>query len=120
MTYQVVHRTTYKYKHPVSFGNHAVYLAPRSEAHQRCESYELVVTPPPATFSERRDYFGNRVSLFTIQEPHEELAIEARSMVTIDGEASYSPSSCFFWASNSASVSAPSRCRVLSLSSRAS
>ena len=87
MTYRVVHRTTYKYKHPVSFGNHAVYLAPRSEAHQRCESYELVVTPPPATFSERRDYFGNRVSLFTIQEPHEELAIEARSMVTMDGEA---------------------------------
>jgi transglutaminase-like putative cysteine protease len=87
MTYQIVHRTTYKYKHPVSFGNHAVYLAPRSDAPQRCEKYELVVTPVPATHSERRDYFGNRVAFFTVQEPHEELAIEARSTVYIDGEA---------------------------------
>lgn len=88
MTYRVVHKTTYKYQHPVSFGNHAVYLAPRSEGRQRCESYDLVVTPAPATLCERRDYFGNRVSLFTIQESHEELAIEARSIVTMDGEVS--------------------------------
>jgi transglutaminase-like putative cysteine protease len=87
MTYQIVHRTTYQYKHPVSFGNHAVYLAPRSDAHQRCERYELVVTPVPATHSERSDYFGNRVAFFTIQEPHEELAIEARSTVAIGGAA---------------------------------
>ena len=35
--------------------------------------------------SERLDYFGNPVTFFTIQEPHEELNIEARSRVAIDG-----------------------------------
>jgi transglutaminase-like putative cysteine protease len=89
MIYRIVHKTTYKYQRQVSFGNHAVYLSPRSEARQRCRSYELRVTPAPATHSERNDYFGNRVGLFTIQEPHEELAIEACSMVAIDGEAAW-------------------------------
>jgi transglutaminase-like putative cysteine protease len=35
--------------------------------------------------SERVDYFGNPVTFFTIQEPHEELNIEARSQVILDG-----------------------------------
>lgn len=89
MTYRIVHKTTYTYKQPVSIGNHAVYLAPRSLAHHRCESHELLVTPVPVMHSERTDYFGNHVSFFTIQERHEELAIEARSLVTIDGEAAW-------------------------------
>src|SRR5580704_2811263 len=86
MTYRIVHKTNYKYKNTVSFGNHAVYLTPRSGAHQRCESHELLITPTPATLTARTDYFGNLVNFFTIQEPHEELAIEARSLVTIDGD----------------------------------
>jgi transglutaminase-like putative cysteine protease len=89
MTYRIVHKTTYKYKHPVSFGNHAVYLTPRSEPHHRCESHQLVVTPEPAAHSERADYFGNGVNFFTIQEPHEQLTIEARSTVNIDRESQW-------------------------------
>jgi transglutaminase-like putative cysteine protease len=89
MTYRIVHKTTYTYKHPVSFGNHSVYLAPRSQDRQRCESHDLLVTPVPATRSERTDFFGNRVSFFTIQEPHEELAIEGHSIVSIDGETTW-------------------------------
>lgn len=96
MTYQVVHKTTYKYKHPVSFGNHAVYLTPRSWAHQQCDIHNLVVTPTPETRSDRTDYFGNRVSFFTIQEPHEELAIEARSTVSINGETTW-PAHSMAW-----------------------
>jgi transglutaminase-like putative cysteine protease len=86
MTYRIVHNTTYKYKHPVAFGNHAVYLTPRSRPHVTCLSNELRVTPVPATQSERIDYFGNRVTLFTIQEPHDLLEIEAHSQVAIDGD----------------------------------
>jgi transglutaminase-like putative cysteine protease len=91
MTYRIVHKTNYKYKYAVSFGNHVVYLAPRSQPHQastgqRCLSHELLITPTPATMTARTDYFGNRVSFFTIQQPHEELTIEARSLVSIDGD----------------------------------
>jgi transglutaminase-like putative cysteine protease len=87
MIYRIVHKTTYKYKHPVSFGNHVAYLTPRSKPHHACTSHELLVTPTPSALSERSDYFGNAVTLFTIQQPHDELNIEARSRVVIDGPA---------------------------------
>src|SRR5579871_2760996 len=84
MTYQIVHKTTYSYRVPVSSGNHIAYLTPRTLANQRCASHELLVTPAPAGLGRRLDYFGNPVTLFTIQEPHEELQIEARSRVVIE------------------------------------
>ena len=40
--------------------------------------------PPPATRTERVDYFGNRLTFFTVREPHKKLVVEARSFVTID------------------------------------
>jgi transglutaminase-like putative cysteine protease len=96
MTYRIVHKTSYKYKYPVSFGNHAVYLTPRCESWHRCEWHELAITPGPATRSERTDFFGNRFSLFTIQEPHEELTIEARSLVTVKGRKAW-PEQSMAW-----------------------
>ena len=84
MTYNIVHRTTYKYKTPVSFGNHAAYLTPRTLPHHTCMSHELLITPAPAGISERYDYFGNPVTFFTIEEPHNELNVVARSSVVID------------------------------------
>jgi transglutaminase-like putative cysteine protease len=86
MTYRIIHKTTYTYQHPVSFGNHVVYLTPRSGPQHHCTENRLHVTPAPVAHSERIDYFGNVISFFTIQEPHEELEIEARSQVTIDGD----------------------------------
>ena len=85
MTYKIVHKTTYKYEQPVSFGNHVAYLTPRSQPHQACASHELLVTPAPVAMNERTDYFGNSFTFFTIQEPHEELKIEARSRVVAEG-----------------------------------
>ena len=104
MTYRIQHVTTYKYKHPVSFGNHAVCLTPRSGQHYRCLSGELCVTPAPASQSERIDFFGNRISLFTIQEPHEELKVEARSTVKIEGEDVLWPERSMAWEEVAASV----------------
>jgi len=86
MTYRILHRTTYKYKNPVTFGNHTACLTPKSLPHHRCISNELRITPSPNTRSDRVDYFGNNLTLFTIQEPHKELIVEARSEVVIDEE----------------------------------
>jgi transglutaminase-like putative cysteine protease len=85
MTYRIIHKTTYKYEQPVSFGTHVAYLTPRSQPYQACTWHELLVTPAPVAMSERMDYFGNCFTFFTIQEPHEELKIEARSGVVADG-----------------------------------
>ena len=85
MTYRIIHKTSYKYQQPVSLGTHVAYLIPRSQAHHICTSHELCVTPPPTSQTERVDYFGNTFTFFTIREPHEELNIEARSRVLVEG-----------------------------------
>jgi len=46
----------------------------------------LLVTPAPIARNEWVDYFGNTATFFTVQEPHSELNIEARSQVVIDGD----------------------------------
>ena len=53
MTYQIVHKTTYKYKHPISLGDHVAYLTPRFKPNQICTAHELHVTPTPAEMIER-------------------------------------------------------------------
>ena len=81
--YRIVHRTTYKYKSPVSVGSHVACLTPRSLPHQQLLRSELKIMPSPVMISERLDYFGNRLHFFTLQEPHEELVVEARSEVEL-------------------------------------
>ncbi|MFY9844013.1 MAG: transglutaminase family protein [Terriglobales bacterium] len=85
MIYKIVHRTTYKYKHPVSVGTHVACLKPRALPHHQLSRSDLHIQPRPATRTERVDFFGNRLCFFTIQEPHRELVVEARSEVIMDG-----------------------------------
>lgn len=109
MIYRIVHRTTYKYKYPVSIGNHVACLTPRSLPGHQCRWNELRIKPPPATRSERVDYFGNRLSLFTVQEPHKQLVVEARSEVTIDEDVRPWPVESIPWEEAARSVPADHR-----------
>lgn len=84
MHYRILHRTTYRYKYPVSVGNHVACLMPRSLGDRQTATSEVVVSPEPVTRSERVDFFGNRISIFTVREPHRELVVEARSEVDVD------------------------------------
>lgn len=97
MIYKIIHRTTYRYKYPVSVGNHVACLKPRSLAHHRLSSDELTIRPVPATRTERVDFFGNLLCFFTIQEPHKELVVEARSEVKVDGKDASSPQAECSW-----------------------
>ena len=81
MIYRIVHRSTYKYRSPVSVGNHVACLKPRTLPHHQLMRSELHIQPAPATRTERVDYFGNCLCFFTVQEPHKELMVEARSEV---------------------------------------
>jgi transglutaminase-like putative cysteine protease len=85
MNYRIVHKTTYKYKHAVSVGNHVACLTPRSLTNQSAHS-QLIIEPVPVTRTDRIDYFGNNLCFFTIREPHRELLVEARSEVVVDGD----------------------------------
>jgi transglutaminase-like putative cysteine protease len=96
MIYRIVHKTTYKYKHPVSFGNHVACLTPRNVPHHRRRWHELRINPS-AESKTRLDYFGNELSFFTIQEPHKRLVVEARSEVIIDEEERSRPGQSIAW-----------------------
>ncbi len=97
MIYKIVHRTTYKYKYPVSVGNHVACLRPRLlQQHQSAQS-ELLIHPQPATRTDRIDYFGNLLCFFTIQEPHKELVVEARSEVKIEKNSARWPQQSLPW-----------------------
>jgi len=84
MIYKIVHRTAYKYKYPVSVGSHVACLKPRTLARHHLAQSELQIVPSPATLTERFDYFGNHQYFFTIEEPHDELIVEARSRVVME------------------------------------
>jgi transglutaminase-like putative cysteine protease len=97
MIYRIVHRTTYKYKYPVSVGNHVSCLKPRSLLHHKLTHSELRIQPLPATRTERMDYFGNLLCFFTVQEPHKELVVEAQSEVIVDGNPTPWPQRSLPW-----------------------
>jgi transglutaminase-like putative cysteine protease len=97
MIYKIVHRTTYKYKYPVSVGSHVACLKPRSLARHRLTKSELLIQPGPATVTERVDYFGNHLCFFTVEEPHDELVVEARSEVTMAEQSTATPQPSLPW-----------------------
>lgn len=97
MIYKIVHRTTYKYKHAVSVGNHVACLRPRSLPNHQVARSELLIQPTPVTRTERVDYFGNRLCFFTIREPHRELVVEARSEVIVEDSVTRLPKVSLPW-----------------------
>ncbi len=97
MIYNVSHRTTYRYTYPVSVGEHVACLKPRSFSCNQLLGSSLHIHPAPATLTERIDYFGNLLCFFTVQEPHKELIVEARSQVRIDGDASLTTADSLPW-----------------------
>ena len=103
MLYKISHRTTYKYAHLVSVGDHVACLKPRSLPHHQVRQSSLHIHPAPATLTERADYFGNTQCFFTIHEPHRELVVESRSEVHVSGD-SAEPASSSPWEESTQSL----------------
>jgi transglutaminase-like putative cysteine protease len=59
----VRHITTYRYKQPVSFGEHRMMLRPRESHDQRLLELRLEITPKPTNLRWIRDVFGNHVAI---------------------------------------------------------
>jgi len=97
MKYNITHRTTYRYKYPVSVGNHVACLKPRSLANHQSARSRVQVYPAPVTYSERVDFFGNTQCFFTVQEPHRELVVEAKSEVKVHNNAPWQVDNPISW-----------------------
>ncbi len=86
MIYRVVHRTEYQYGEAAALCYNEARVQPRDCARQRCLKSVVEVEPRPVDRRERTDYFGNRVTWFAIQQPHETLVVTATSEVARDEE----------------------------------
>ena len=83
MKYRITHTTCYHYSQPVGLCQNEARLQPRNFWRQHCDHSRFEITPKPADFHERVDFFGNRVAYFAIQLPHTQLMVTAISDVTI-------------------------------------
>jgi len=82
--YIITHKTVYAYSEAVPVCHNLVHLAPRPLPNQLCEEFRLLVHPEPFDISHRFDYFGNKVSHFSINQPHLGLTVTGRSRITVE------------------------------------
>jgi len=79
-TYDVLHRTVYRYEKPIEKSAHLFRLTPCHDRLQRVVSHEIAVSVEGLS----RDYddvFGNRVRRLVLDRPWTEMVVEARSVV---------------------------------------
>src|SRR6201996_2493618 len=78
--YSIRHLTKFLYKTPVSESIMETRMHPRSDAQQRCLTFQLSVSPRCRVFS-YRDHLSNHVHHFDIPGQHGQLVIVAESLV---------------------------------------
>jgi transglutaminase-like putative cysteine protease len=81
MKLHVLHRTRFKYETSVRDSFNEARLQPVTAGMQTCHSFLLKVLPP-SKLSHYLDFYFNCVHLFEIVQPHNELSVEANSVVT--------------------------------------
>jgi transglutaminase-like putative cysteine protease len=97
MIYHIVHDTTYHYSSTVSLCHNLAHLTARDTAWQALERHELLISVPQVVLSTRDDYFGNRATYFTVQEPHRQLDITAINVVRMTPRPELDPAATPAW-----------------------
>ena len=78
----VRHKSTYRYSAPVSFGEHRMMFRPRSGHDLRLVTFQLSITPTPASLHWLHDVFDNSVAIATFSEEASQLRFD--STVTLE------------------------------------
>jgi transglutaminase-like putative cysteine protease len=91
MKYRVTHRTEYFYSGTITHCHNLAHLRPRDLPGQRCLAHRLAIDPAPVDSADYEDFFGNRVSYFSIQQPHRTLKVVAVSEIQLDEAAKQPP-----------------------------
>jgi transglutaminase-like putative cysteine protease len=82
--YDIRHLTRYEYGSAVMFSHCALRLLPTNGPGQKVLSSNLRIAPLPAQTVERLCFFGNRLTILTIETAHHELSVEVTATVEID------------------------------------
>jgi transglutaminase-like putative cysteine protease len=71
------HRTTYRYRQPVAFGEHRMMFRPRDCAGQRLVNIELAIDPVPVRLHGIQDGYGNHIGIATFTGRAQTLSFES-------------------------------------------
>lgn len=83
ITYEINHKTLYRYRTPVVHSNQRLHLTPRQIQNQVIKSHALLVEPAPTFRGEAVDYFGNQVVVLEIDREHETFTVNATSRIAV-------------------------------------
>jgi transglutaminase-like putative cysteine protease len=83
MIYDLRQVTTYDYGAVVPFSRHIARLTPVDRLGQRVVAAALEITPAPAERTESLDFFGNRITSFALDQPHDKLVVELVARVEV-------------------------------------
>jgi transglutaminase-like putative cysteine protease len=82
MIYSVSHSTEYLYDNYVNYCHNLAILKPRETPEQQILEYDIDIKPVTNEISERTDFFGNNVTRFSIQYPHNKLCVTTRAKIS--------------------------------------
>lgn len=85
----VRHRTVYRYRRLVAFGEHRIMFRPRDSYDQRLIEASLDISPEPATLRWMFDVFGNCVAVATFDTRSETLTFDCR--ITLEHTPEHTP-----------------------------
>ena len=86
ITLRIRHKTTYRYRQPVTLGPHRLMLRPRESRELRLISSDVTVTPAAAV-TWAYDVSGNAVATAVFQAMSDTLVIDARAELQLDAAA---------------------------------
>lgn len=84
MIYDIRQVTTCAYASPVAHAHHVLRLTPVNRPGQRVHLSALRIEPPPVKAREGADFFGNRLTSITINEPHSTLAVKVSARIAVE------------------------------------
>jgi transglutaminase-like putative cysteine protease len=97
MIYDVRQITVYHYASPVAYANHVLRLTPIDREHQRVHAAALDITPTPIERREGQDFFGNRITWITFDQPHDTLTIRVAARIAVNGALTAKPIDTPVW-----------------------
>ncbi|HLN07844.1 MAG TPA: transglutaminase family protein [Xanthobacteraceae bacterium] len=85
MIYDVRQVTTYRYASKVAYAHHVLRLTPIDRPRQRVHAAALDVRPLPVERREGFDFFGNRMTWISLDQPHDVLIVTVAARVAVEG-----------------------------------
>lgn len=75
------HKTTYRYRKPVSFGEHRLMMRPRESYDQHVIVSRLQIAPQPHEVRQRHDVFGNCISIARFEGKSDILCFDSQVLI---------------------------------------